>query len=415
MMMATMNNNGENGRSLPDGWEWSNLSEIADFIRGVSYKKGDASDTPQKGLLPILRATNIQDDKLITDEYLVYVPEKYVKPEQFLKNGDVVICMSSGSKHLVGKTARLEHNWQGSFGTFCGGLRFKTNVNSKFGAYYFQSPYYRQFIREKSSGININNLRFSDFQTLETPIPPLPEQERIVNRIEELLSDLDAGVACEGRLMPSGHGAAVPVPGELPDGWRWAKVEELAKVGTGATPLRSEAKYWNGGKIPWVTSGALNELAVHEAYEFITELAVKETNAKVFPAGSLLVAMYGEGKTRGKVSELMIDAATNQACAALIFSGEMLEHKPYVKLFFEKNYEDIRLLSSGGVQPNLNLSIIKNTRIPLPPLEEQRRFVAEVERRLSVVGEVESAVEVGLVRAGRLRQSVLRSAFEGRL
>ena len=194
---------------------------------------------------------------------------------------------------------------------------------------------------------------------------------------------------------------------ELPEGWVWASVEQMAEVGTGATPLRSKREYYDGGKVPWVTSGALNEEFVSAADECITDLAVQETNAKLFPAHTLLVAMYGEGKTRGKVSELLIDAATNQACAAIVMEGLSAKVRGYAKLFFLKNYEDIRRLSSGGVQPNLNLSHIKATAIPLPPLVAQHRIVAEVDRRLSLVREVETQVDAHLTRGERLRQAIL--------
>ena len=108
---------------------------------------------------------------------------------------------------------------------------------------------------------------------------------------------------------------------ELPDAWCWVSVEQFADIGTGATPLRKNTKYYDGGTIPWVTSGALNEIFIETAEEYITPVAINETNAKVFPKHTLLIAMYGEGKTRGKVSELLIEAATNQACAALILNG----------------------------------------------------------------------------------------------
>lgn len=202
---------------------------------------------------------------------------------------------------------------------------------------------------------------------------------------------------------------------ELPEGWCYVAVGQLASVETGATPLRSNAAYYSGGTIPWVTSGALNRPYILDAEERITELALAETNAKVFPAGTLLIAMYGEGRTRGKVSELRIDAATNQACAALMLDGLATRSRPYVKLFFVHNYEALRRLSSGGVQPNLNLSVIRQTVIPLPPLAEQQRIVAEVERRLSVVEELERQIEANLKRAERLRQAILRRAFAGKL
>jgi type I restriction enzyme S subunit len=125
--------------------------------------------------------------------------------------------------------------------------------------------------------------------------------------------------------------------------------------------------------------------------------------------------MYGEGKTRGKVSELRLAAATNQACAALVFERENAKFKPFIKVFLAKHYEDLRRESSGGVQPNLNLSIIKAIKLPFPPLPDQGRIVAEAERRLSVIEALESAVDHGMKRAERLRQSVLKRAFEGRL
>jgi type I restriction enzyme S subunit len=125
--------------------------------------------------------------------------------------------------------------------------------------------------------------------------------------------------------------------------------------------------------------------------------------------------MYGEGKTRGKVSELLIEAATNQACAALLFDGIASVTKPYIKIYFQKNYDDIRRLSSGGVQPNLNLGIIKATRIPLPPLEEQKQIVEELERIFSVNESLEKTINQSLKRAEKLRQSILKKAFEGKL
>ncbi|MEP0885211.1 restriction endonuclease subunit S [Trichocoleus sp. ST-U3] len=202
---------------------------------------------------------------------------------------------------------------------------------------------------------------------------------------------------------------------ELPDGWRWIAVEEFADVGTGATPLRNEQKYYECGTIPWVTSGALNEPFISTAEEYITALAIKETNAKIFPRYTLLVAMYGEGKTRGKVSELVIEAATNQACAALILEGIAAKIRPTVKLFFQKNYSDLRRLASGGVQPNLNLSMIKVTAVPLPPLEEQTEIIRAVARCMLIADAVEKQYLESIELIKHLDQSILAKAFRGAL
>ena len=201
----------------------------------------------------------------------------------------------------------------------------------------------------------------------------------------------------------------------LPTGWVMATVEQLAAVGTGATPLKSNRAYYEAGDIPWVTSSALNYDFIKESEDFVTELALDETNVKLFPAHSLLVAMYGEGKTRGKVSELLIDATTNQACAALVFDGLAICLKDYVKLFFQKNYDDIRRLSSGGVQPNLNLSLIKGTEIPLPPLKEQKQIVGKLDELLTVIANVYEEISRLSRRCKALRKSVLSASFAGNL
>lgn len=123
--------------------------------------------------------------------------------------------------------------------------------------------------------------------------------------------------------------------------------------------------------------------------------------------------MYGEGKTRGKVSELLIEAGTNQACAGLVFDGLASKCRKYVKLFFYKNYDDIRRLSSGGVQPNLNLSIIKATQIPLPPLEEQKEIVRMVEEKLTAADRLMNEIDTKLTQAQQQKQNILNSAFTG--
>ncbi len=194
----------------------------------------------------------------------------------------------------------------------------------------------------------------------------------------------------------------------LPKGWTWSSIDQLAEVGTGATPNRSKVEYWDDGDVPWVTSGVANGDFVDKASEFVTQRALAETNLTIYPAGTLLVAMCGEGKTRGKCAELRIPATTNQALAALQVNDQV---RAYLRHFLEFNYEEMRMVASGGVQPNLNLSLVRAVALPLPPLTEQVRIVAEVDRRLSLVRGVEAEVDINLNRAQALRRSCLATAF----
>ena len=218
-------------------------------------------------------------------------------------------------------------------------------------------------------------------------------------------------VAAYQEPVPIDHDAMPP----LPPCWTWTTVDQLAAVGTGVTPLRSKRQYFDGGSVPWVTSGALNAEKVTTPTEYVTDAALSECRLEVYPAGALLVAMYGEGKTRGKCAELGIDATINQAIAALVFEGASIECRSFVKAFLWDSYERMRQQASGGVQPNLNLQIIKGLAVPLPPLAEQVEIVATLEAHLDSAEVQANAVARGQQLAAAQRQNILRAAFSGQL
>ena len=316
-------------------------------------------------------------------------------------------------------------------------------------------------------GTTVQSIEFPTLLDFEIPLPEPERQREVVAYLEEQLSRLDASVAallrakanlkryrasvlkaaCKGRLVPteaelaradgrtfetgtqllqrilaerrvrlSGIGkhkepAAADLAGlwQLPVGWTLSNVDQLAVVGTGATPKRDEPGFYADGTIAWITSGAVNNDFVDEPTELVTDRALAETNLTLYPPGTLLVAMYGEGKTRGRCAELRIPATTNQALAAIQLAQPV---RRYLRLVLEASYESMRKAASGGVQPNLNLSLVRAIPIPLPPLAEQHRIVAEADRRLSLIRGAEAQVSANLARAKRLRQSILQAAFE---
>ena len=202
---------------------------------------------------------------------------------------------------------------------------------------------------------------------------------------------------------------------DLPSGWGAIKINQVAEIFTGATPLKSNANYYENGSIPWVTSGSLNNEFVDSADSFVTDLALKETNLKLLPKHTLLVAMYGEGKTRGKCSELLIEATTNQAIAGIVLNEKYPISRKFLKFYMFKNYADIRRQSSGGVQPNLNLSLVGNIIFPLPCLAEQTQIVAILESKLTACDQLAAELAKQLKQAELLKQAVLKAAFSGGL
>jgi len=195
-------------------------------------------------------------------------------------------------------------------------------------------------------------------------------------------------------------------PYELPSGWLWTAIEDLADVGTGTTPSRDNAAFFTGGTIPWVTSGETGQPLIRTTSQHVTEAALASTSLTLYPIGTLIVAMYGQGKTRGQVSELCLKATTNQACAAIVLMEKSASHRDFVKLVFEKSYDEIRDLSAGGAQPNLNVGKVKAARIPLPPLAEQARIVARVTELRRLCADLRQRLT-----AGQTTQSLLAEAL----
>jgi type I restriction enzyme S subunit len=201
------------------------------------------------------------------------------------------------------------------------------------------------------------------------------------------------------------------IPFDIPQNWEWCRLGDISFVGTGATPLTSEPKYYNGD-INWITSSATGADFVTEAETKITELALKETNCQIYPIGTLVIAMYGQGKTRGQITELMIDSATNQACAAISIYLKDKALNQFIKKYFQKIYLEIRELASGGAQPNLNMQKVKDTMIALPPLEEQKEIVATIEKLFTLCNELESEINQNKTTVDNLMVTVLKESFE---
>ncbi|MGW9232532.1 restriction endonuclease subunit S [Pseudorhizobium sp. NPDC055634] len=156
----------------------SPLADKADVIRGVTFSKGDAVSLPRDGYLPVLRAGNIQGH-LILDDDLVYVPERMVSEKQRLRRGDIVMCTSSGSAEIVGKTGFADCDWNGSFGAFCAVVRPKAGqCHPRYLFHYLQSPRFRDWTRN-SSGVGIKNIRKSELDEVKIPFPTPDEQSRI--------------------------------------------------------------------------------------------------------------------------------------------------------------------------------------------------------------------------------------------
>ena len=187
--------------------------------------------------------------------------------------------------------------------------------------------------------------------------------------------------------------------------YHYKNVGEFTTVTSGGTPDRKNNEYWKNGKIPWVKTTELQNNELTEVEEFITQKGLDESSAKMMPKGTLLIAMYGQGKTRGMTAYLGIEASTNQACACIIPSKEI--NQRYLWYYFILSYDKLRDLAKGGNQPNLNGNMIKSFPVLMPPIDMQNKYVSFVQQ----IDKSKFAVQKSLEKAEILYKSLMQEYF----
>jgi type I restriction enzyme S subunit len=196
----------------------------------------------------------------------------------------------------------------------------------------------------------------------------------------------------------------------MPVGWVSVELSEIAETSSGGTPSRKDPKNYDG-TIPWIKSGNLKDGHISQADEFISDLALKNSAAKLFPAGTLLIALYGA--TIGKLGILSITAATNQAVCGIFPSDH--GSTPFLFSFLVFHRRKLIELGQGGAQPNISQQIVRSIEIPLPPINEQKRIVSKIEELFSELDAGEESLRRARRQLGVYRQSLLKQAFEGKL
>lgn len=412
--------------NIPKHWGRTKASEVGKLLRGVNYKKEEASTEAKNDYLPILRGNNINGE--LNFEDLVYVKQSNISKEQLIKAGDIVFAMSSGSKHLVGKSAKAKVDFNGSFGAFCGVFRPNELVNRDFVAYFFQSPYYKKVISEISKGTNINNLKREHILDLDFPLPPLSEQQAIVAKIEELLSELENGKqqlltaqqqlkvyrqsllkwAFEGKLTNKNV-----KEGELPKGWKFEELKNVCVIKRGKSkhrPRNEPALF--GGKYPFIQTGDIREANggfIKKYTQTYSELGLQQS--KLWPKGTLCITIAAN---IGETAILDFDACFPDSVVGLISDEKQLLNM-YTNYFFISHKSKLEKLAPATAQKNINVEILEKVRIPLPTIEEQQLIVSELESKLTVCDKIEETIRQSLQQAETLRQSILKKAFEGKL
>lgn len=299
----------------------------------------------------------------------------------------------SDEEHLLVRKGDIAYNmmrmWQGASGLATKDglvspayvvLKPKQTIDSRFATYLLKTKRLTYLLWAYSHGLTDDRLRlyFDDFSRIPVNVPNVEEQRKIA----EVLSIWDRAIEAVEKLIKNSKAQKKALMQKLLIGrqshskssqqdWPIITLGKVADFAAGATPSTKKPEFW-GGDIPWMSSGEINQRQIHDVEGRITDLGLKSSSTKLIPKNNVLIALAGQGSTRGKVGINRIDLSTNQSIAAIIPDQSRLDFE-FLFYYLDYRYQELRALSSGdGGRGGLSLRILRQIKVFLPPMEEQK-------------------------------------------
>ncbi|WP_280554342.1 restriction endonuclease subunit S [Halomonas sp. 25-S5] len=413
---------------MSSSWDRKPLGDLCIFTRGLTYKKVD-EDYASNSI--VLRATNVDlaTNSLNFDE-LKRIKDNIPIPDgKKVKKGSLLICTASGSKAHLGKVALIDADYGYAFGGFMGQLTPTDSLDAKYFYYLLISESYKKFIGKLADGANINNLKFSQLESFQIPLPPLPEQKRIVAILDEAFAGIDTVVAnTEKNLANARELFEASVVHRIfgdPDakGWGRSTVEGLALQKRGAIrtgPFGSQllhSEFVDEGIAVLGIDNAVNNEFSWGKSRFITEEKYEALKRYTVKPGDVVITIMG---TCGRCAIVPNDIPTaintkhlccitldQDRCLPEFLHGYFLYH-PVAREYLEKH-------AKGSIMAGLNMGIIKSLPVRLPDLSEQSRIAEEIDNLRNEALRLEAIYQQKLTALAELKQSLLQKAFSGEL
>ena len=396
-------------RQLPEGWEWCRLGDYAmkvtDYVASGSFAslKENVLITNDENYAVMVKTADFANG---FTKNLTYTDEHGYK---FLENsnlfGGELILSNIGSIGKVFIVPDLNRPMTLASNTVM--VRMTHNEYNKYMYYMFKSSFGQNLLMSISSGTSMLKFNKTQLKSTVIPIAPLEEQDKIckvLDKVQNLIDRRQQQLAKLDKLIKARFVELFGDP-ESAEKYPQIAIKDFTDVISGGTPDRKNNQYWENGTVPWVKTTELQNKRINSVEECITEKGLNESSAKVVPENTVLIAMYGQGKTRGMTAILGIPASTNQACACIL-PCETVEPK-YLWQYMIMSYDRLRNLAQGGNQPNLNGNMIKNFTVLVPPVELQMQFVKFVEQ----VDKSKVVVQKSLEETQKLFDSLMQEYF----
>ena len=423
---------------LPDNWEAKPLRSAADYIVSNVDKVSDDDEIPVR----LCNYTDVYNNEFITPalDFMRATASEAEIAKFGLAVDDVLITKDSESWDDIGVPALVRET---ADDLVCGYhlalLRpLKQRMDGAFLFRCLQAKLVRVQLELAANGVTRFGIPKSEIGTMRLPVPPLPQQCAIADYLDRETARLDALVAAKERVLgllaekrralitravtrgldprPPLRDSGTPWLGEVPAHWKVWKIGHFASVGNGSTPSRSNAAYWTDGIIPWLNSAVVNELEVTKAGQFVTQTALRECHLPLVKSGSVLVAITGQGKTRGQAVVLSLDATINQHLAYVSPDPSRLDPW-FLRWVLLSAYEFLRSISddAGGTKGALTCEDVANIRVPVPPIGEQRAIAASVANDIAKLQELRAAMERTKALLKERRAALIAAALTGQI
>ncbi|MRM96820.1 restriction endonuclease subunit S [Riemerella anatipestifer] len=373
---------------LPKGWEWKTLELVCD--RGSSN----------------ISQNQIQEND---GDFAIYGASGFIKNINFYHQSKPYIGIVKDGAG-VGRVMLLEAKT-----SVIGTLQYlipRDNVDLKYLYYFLLGIDFNKYV----SGSTIPHIYYKNYKNEPFLFIPISEQKQIVSVLDKTFEKLDQAITLVEENIQKLKQLNESVLDEVFERLRLknkiVNLGDFVKTTSGGTPNRGNKEFWTNGTIHWLKSGELNDSIIYDCEEKITIVGLDNSSAKVFPKGTLLLALYGA--TAGKLGFLNFDSSTNQAVCG-IFPDESKISKEFIFYFLKKKRKKIIKDSFGGAQPNISQTYVRNIKIPLPSIPEQQRIVAYLDQATKKNQKLTQYYQDKLEALKRLKNSVLDSAFKGEL
>lgn len=449
---------------IPENWCWTIIGSLASIHRGVSYKKSDAHLEKRQNDCLVLRGGNIGEGYLDTDTDNVYVDISLVGDNQIVRKNDIIIVASTGSKKVIGRAGISKMKYSDvAFGAFLVLVRPLEETNQRYIDYFFLNDNYRNRIRNLASGVNINNIRSEYISGTPIPLPPLAEQQRIVDRIESIFAKLDeakekAQEVVDGFELRRSAILHKAFTGELTKKWRENNFSGSAAEYLTAIQKDNEEttklnfKFWTNNILPegWVESKIgnllyyagrigwkglkadeykdegplllsvynLNEgdkVSYNKVYH-ISEQRYDESPEIMVQENDILLVKDGAGIGKLAYVKDLPQKSTINSSLLLIRSGESAYYKYIYYLLSGPSLQRIvKERITGSATPHLFQRDIKEFTIPIPPLQEQKFIASVLDNMIKKEQQAKETAEVVIEQIDVMKKAVLARAFRGEL